>query len=285
LNNSAVIKSFAKINLFLHILSKRSDGYHNIFTLFSAISLYDIISIEESPIMSIECNDKIIPVGEDNLIMKADRLLREIAVPFPRYKVSLEKNIPAGAGLGGGSSNACAYLQLVNRENRLGLRDAELAEILNKIGSDTAFFLKLGAQIGEGRGERLRAALVDDLDIVVVYPNFPISTKEIYSSEKLMLTDASNLLNMHIQLRDADISKLMFNGLESAVIALYPEIGALKRALLETGALSAMLTGSGSAVFGLFKDEICALNALGAIKERFPSYRAWKVKTPVKGEV
>jgi 4-diphosphocytidyl-2-C-methyl-D-erythritol kinase len=275
------IKSFGKLNLFLHILSERSDGYHDIFTLFSAITLHDLITLERSPETVIICNDKSVPLGDDNLIMKADRLLRQTA-SYPQYRITLEKNIPIGAGLGGGSGNACAYLKLVNKENRLGLRDGDFGRILNAIGSDTSFFLKLGAQIGEGRGEVLKQADLDELDIVVVHPNFPIYTKDIYASEKLMLTDPSKLPNMRIQLGAAEISGLMFNALENAADALYPEIGVLKAALLKAGALSAVMTGSGSAVFGLFKDENLADKGFWEIKERFPSYRVWRVKTPVK---
>jgi 4-diphosphocytidyl-2-C-methyl-D-erythritol kinase len=281
LSSYASAKSFAKINLFLRVLSRRSDGYHNIYTLFSAIDLHDIIKIEEAPETVLECNDKTIPVGGDNLIIKADRLLRECVPPFPDYRITLEKNIPAGAGLGGGSSNACAYLKLVNRLNSLGLDNARLAEILGTVGSDAPFFIKLGAQIGEGRGELLKEASLEELNLLVIYPNFPISTKEIYSSEKLVLTDSSNILNMHIQLGAAEISEIMFNSLESAVLPFYPKIGELKAALLDVGAFSAILSGSGSSVFGVFRDEKSAFSALRKIKERFASYRIWKVKTPV----
>jgi 4-diphosphocytidyl-2-C-methyl-D-erythritol kinase len=278
---SVSIKSFGKLNLFLHVVSKRSDGYHDIFTLFSAINLYDTITIEPSPETLIICDDKSVPLGGDNLIMRADRLLRK-AASYPQYRITLEKNIPIGAGLGGGSGNACAYLKLVNKENRLGLRDGDFECILNEIGSDTSFFLKLGAQTGEGRGEILRQAELDELDIVVIHPNFPIYTKDIYASEKLMLTDPSKLPNMRIRLGAAEISGLMFNALEGAASALYPEIGVLKTALLKAGALSAVMTGSGSAVFGLFKNEDLADKGFREIKERFPSYKVWKVKTPVK---
>jgi 4-diphosphocytidyl-2-C-methyl-D-erythritol kinase len=129
----------------------------------------------------------------------------------------------------------------------------------------------------------LKRASVVEMNILLVYPNIPISTKEIYSSEKLILTEPPNIHNMHIQLGAAQISELMFNGLESAVIALYPEIGVVKQALIEAGAMAAILSGSGSSVFGVFSGEEKASKAQREIRSRFSSYNVWMLKTPVTG--
>ena len=132
----------AKVNLFLYVLGRRPDGYHNIYTLFYPVSIYDTLSIQKADITTLTCSNKNIPENADNIIIKTHNILKEKYNLHDNFHITLEKNIPFGAGLGGGSSNAAYYLKAVNEISSLSLSYEQMAEIMAMVGSDTVFFLK-----------------------------------------------------------------------------------------------------------------------------------------------
>jgi len=261
------IKSFAKLNLFLKILGKRIDGYHNIYTFFQKVDIYDILIIGISDSyqtnISIETSDKNLPVDHNNLIYKASEIFLNQTSLKKNIFINLIKNIPVGAGLGGGSSNAASTLLALNELTDYPLSHDVLLDLGKKIGSDVPFFIKNSiACIGKGRGEILNETKPFKGYFVLVYPGFEISTKWVY--ENLNLTNNIK--------RDIFIS---FNGeewvndLEIPVIKKYPLISLIKKKLLDFGAVRSLMTGSGSTVFGFFDKEENAFRALTLLNKEF----------------
>ena len=148
----------AKVNLFLYVLGKRADGYHDIFTLFYPVSIYDTLSIQKSDKTTLTCSNKNIPEDDNNIIIKTHNILKEKYNLQDNFNITLEKNIPFGAGLGGGSSNAAYYLKAINEISGLCLNYEQMAEIMAEVGSDTVFFLKNIPQLAYGRGTELMPA-------------------------------------------------------------------------------------------------------------------------------
>lgn len=248
--------SRAKLNLFLHVTGKRADGYHNIYTLFCGIDFSDIITISPSKSRFLETTGIKIPIGEDNIIIKVDNILRTGYGLKENYKITVNKRIPVGAGLGGGSSNACTYLQLVNEAAGLGLSFEEKHNILAQVGSDAPFFLYLPAAIGSGRGDLLTPFNIKKkLHFLLINPGIFVSTASVYNDAKLRLTtkeDLPKILNLD---NVEEVAALMSNDLQAAVFAGYPVLPQLCADLEKAGAIKAIMSGSGSTVFGIFHDE------------------------------
>ncbi len=267
----------AKINLFLHITGKRPDGYHELYTLFCAVTIYDKIEISPAPRPYIICDKPDIPVDSSNIIMKTDALIRERHPDIPHFKISLYKNIPAGAGLGGGSSNACTYLRLVDKACGLNLSTDEMADILGRVGSDTVFFLHLPAATGRGRGEIITpVGDLPGLNLLIINPMIKISTKDVYSSLKFRLTEQGDPPNMPIQITLRQLAEIMHNDLEQAVFPIYPEIMDLCEQMKKAGALNALMSGSGSTVFGLYGDAASCDSAYRYFRAKYPSFMVEK---------
>jgi 4-diphosphocytidyl-2-C-methyl-D-erythritol kinase len=281
-------KSYAKINLFLRLLGKRGDGYHNIFTLFCAVDLYDTIglSFAETPAKThIICDNADIPVDSGNIILKTDKILRDEYGLALHFKIELNKSIPVGAGLGGGSGNAAAYLMLVNKAAGMGLNRAEMCKILEKVGSDCCFFLYPPMALGEGRGERITPVEnTSELLFVIVNPGIFISTTLVYSSEKILLTERTLLPKIPCSLNLDRIVEMMSNDLEPAVYDICPVSAELCVALKSAGALKAMVSGSGSSVFGIFESIHTWDAAYRKICEMYPEYKVFKVKSLSKAQ-
>jgi 4-diphosphocytidyl-2-C-methyl-D-erythritol kinase len=263
------IKSFAKLNLFLRVLGKRTDGYHDIHTFFQKIDLHDLITIELSESskthISVATSDKDLPVDHNNLVFKAAKIFSDKTSLQSNIFIHLFKNIPVGAGLGGGSSNAAATLLALNEITGYPLSQEILLDLGKKIGSDVAFFIKnTSACIGIGRGEILEETTSFSGYFLLVYPGFGISTKWVY--ENLNLTNSIK--------RDIFIS---FNGeewvndLEKPVIEKYPLISLVKKKLSDSGAVRSLMTGSGSTVFGVYETEEKALTAFNLLGKNFPN--------------
>ncbi len=266
-------ESYAKVNLFLHVLGKRADGYHDIYTLFCAVDLCDTLSVSFADSTHIICDRPDIPVNEDNIILKVDKILREEYSLEPHFKIELHKVIPVGAGLGGGSGNAATYLQLVNRLAGMGLSRLEMHKILERVGSDTPFFLYTPMALGEGRGERITPLeTAPKLWILIVNPNIFISTAAVYAGKKLRLTSEDLLPKIPNSLNAEEIVKMMTNDLEPAVFDGYPLTAELCGALGNAGALKAMVSGSGSSVFAVFRDKKGRDAAYDTIYKRYPDY-------------
>lgn len=258
--NRISLKAPAKINLFLEILGKRNDGYHEIETVMQEIDLVDNLQFEETQEgVKLKCNDKNIPSDENNLVCKAANLILNECGIKKGVLISLEKNIPVGAGLGGGSSDAAATLKALNLLWKIGLNDAELMGFAAKLGSDIPFFIKGKTSLCSGRGEKITPIEVkNEMNYLIIFPHINISTTTIYRNLKIDLTkkiiDVSFFLNALKHHKVAGISKLLFNRLEEVVFATYPDLLNVKMALGHFGFCGLSVSGSGSAFFGLCND-------------------------------
>lgn len=245
----------AKINLGLNIVEKRPDGYHNLETIFYPIPLRDALEIVPSSGKSTSVNLAGIEIEDDpenNLVMKAFRLL-EKEFELPPIDIFLEKIIPFGAGLGGGSSDASCMLQLLNSQFDLKIQDDELIRYAAKLGADCPFFIKNRPMYATGIGDMLEEV---DLSLkgyhfALIKPDIFVSTKEAYSKVKPM-KPATNL-KVIVKKPVEEWKDLMVNDFERSVFDAHPRIGDIKETLYDRGAVYASMSGSGSSVFGLFK--------------------------------
>ncbi len=257
-----VFKTPAKINLGLFILGKRPDGYHDLETLFQMVSLYDTVELEslENKI-ELVCDDPKVPTDESNLMIRAARLLQE-AVPEKTglgCRMVLTKKIPMGAGLGGGSGNAAGVLRGLNRLWDLNLKSAELSRIAAQLGSDIPFFLCAPSALGQGRGERLTPLQPPKkFHVILVFPRVSMATSEVYQAFKLDLTkNSKNIKILREFFSQSNITSLgayLHNDLEPIVMERLPVVARIKQKLNSLNADGTLLSGSGSAVFGIFEN-------------------------------
>ena len=258
--NVISLKAPAKVNLFLEILGKRDDGYHEIETIMQEIDLADSLQFEETQEgVTLECNDKNIPANQDNLVCKAANLILEECGIRKGVIINLEKNIPVGAGLGGGSSDAATTLKALNSLWKVGLNNEELMEFAAKLGSDIPFFINGKTALCRGRGELITPVEVRNrMDYIILFPRVHISTETIYKNLKIDLTkkrkDVSFFLDALKYSEVAGISKLLFNRLEEIIFATYPDLLQVKSTLESFGFCGLSISGSGSAFFGLCND-------------------------------
>jgi 4-diphosphocytidyl-2-C-methyl-D-erythritol kinase len=264
----------AKINVYLRIVGRRPDGYHLLDSLLIPVSLYDEIQVqvdEGSDGIALTCSDPEIPADETNLAYKAAALLcRECGVT-PTIRLAVYKRIPAGAGLGGGSSNAAAVLKSLNMLLALGLSEERLCHLGARLGADVPFFIPCLPARVEGIGEIL--TLVPPLPhrwLVLVVPPFGVSTPWAYRQfDELSSPDSNRGASEASNATSGQwpAQALLVNDLELAVLPAYPQIVAIKTALLDLGAEGALMSGSGSAVFGLFTERDRAEKAAALLKE------------------
>lgn len=260
------IPSFAKINLGLLLLNKRSDGYHDIATIFQQIDLQDTLTFRRSnESVEINVDQYNIPSGESNLIYKAfKRIQEEIGFEGGLY-AQVHKQIPPGGGLGGGSSNAAMTLLAVNVLYGLSLSVEKLQEIGTGIGSDVPFFVKGGSAVGLGRGERLETVqLPHDYWIVLLLPDISVSTAWAYNQAKITLTKEEKMATFRALLGNYEnnaLKDILTNDLEHVVFKRHPQLQLLKMQLYQKDAFYASMSGSGSTVFGLFETEKKAVEA------------------------
>ncbi len=255
------VDAFAKINLGLHILGKREDGYHSIATVLHRVRISDRITISRIPEQSIlfSCSDPGIPDDSTNLCCRAaDIFFREGGIRGG-VRIHLEKEIPAGAGLGGGSSDAGAVLRVLDGLFGGTFDEEALLSIAARIGSDVPYFLKDGSAKATGRGEILEHfPLLLPYWIVVAYPNIQIDTKWAYRTlslnNEIKQLDPFRLVADNLTQPRIWVNRLR-NDFEPSVFHAYPEIMSVKERLVRGGADFALLSGSGSAVFGLFQNE------------------------------
>lgn len=268
-------KTPAKINLGLFILRKRPDGYHELETLFQMVGLYDEMEMERLPSPGIEfhCDHPDIPSDDANLAVQAARLLWETFPDRVRggVRIKLNKVIPSGAGLGGGSGNAAGTLMGLNALWDLRLTRQELIQLAPKLGADVAFFLSTPCALGTGRGERLTPAQpAKKFYALLVFPRFQIATAWVYKNLNLELTKKENnisiLRKFLSQSEIANLGDSLRNDLESVVIPKYPVVQTLKDELRARGAQGALMSGSGSTVFGIFENLARAQNARANLK-------------------
>tara|TARA_B100000686_G_scaffold343440_1_gene424289 strand:- start:1082 stop:1978 length:897 start_codon:yes stop_codon:yes gene_type:complete len=269
------LKTPAKINLALRVLRKREDGFHDLETIFQMVSLYDRMEfVPTRAEVTLKCGKPGIPEGEANLVMQAARLL-QTRYPDKTNQgvlIRLEKNIPFGAGLAGGSGNAAGTLIALNRFWNLGLKKVDLLQLAAKLGSDVPFFLMSPIAFGQGRGDQLTPLrAMEKFHVVIIYPNISIPTNWVYSCLNLKLTkNEKNISILRKFLSLSDISQLgvfLENNLEPIVFQRYPEILELKEELRGSGARGVLMSGSGSAVFGIFTDSVVAEKAQEALQK------------------
>ena len=283
-----LLRSHAKINLFLHVLCKRPDGYHDIQTLFERISLADEITLQRAASgIKIKTSSKKLNRGRANIAYRAAELLKKKFGVREGVMIKIKKNIPIAAGLGGGSSNAATVLLGLNRLWRLGLSKKELMKLALELGSDVPFFiLDTPLALGSGRGEVLREIKAPGLKIwhCLVKPGFSISTKTAYQSLKsscLTPQKANVKMLLHsIQKGDASsLARLLANSLELTLNKRVVTIFDIKKKLLEQGALGCLMSGSGSAVFGIYPSKKCALKATRFLRRKKKNWQVFVVST------
>ena len=252
------IKSYAKINLGLKVLDLLSDGYHSIITIMQEINFFDLISIskKEKSKIKLICNGPIdVPDDKTNLCYKAAKLIYDNYNCTNGVDISLTKNIPIGAGLGGGSSNAATVLKQLNDILELNISKNHLHELALEIGCDVPFFIDGGIQLCEGKGEKLTPLSVDlsKYFIILILPNFSISTKWAYSFFKNDLCKRFDSNKFRSFQHCVDWT-LFENDFEKVINLTYPEIDQIRSVLESQKALFVSLSGSGSTMFGVFDD-------------------------------
>ncbi|MCD6440270.1 MAG: 4-(cytidine 5'-diphospho)-2-C-methyl-D-erythritol kinase [Candidatus Marinimicrobia bacterium] len=251
---SHIIRSNAKINLCLRITGKLSNGYHTLSTIFQEIDLHDIITFTPSRRYILSCSDPKVPCDGRNLCSKAYAEMKQLAPQSPDWHIHLQKTIPVGAGLGGGSSNAATVIKFLNEQWELGLDEQQLIRIAVKIGADVAFYIHGKTQGAEGIGEQLiPLKLPRQFTLLLICPAIHISTKWAY--QQFNLTKRKEGYKFHDVFESGKIQWSLFeNQFESVVFSTYPEIGNIKTLLIKEGSQYAGLSGSGSTVFGIFKN-------------------------------
>ncbi|MFZ3073199.1 MAG: 4-(cytidine 5'-diphospho)-2-C-methyl-D-erythritol kinase [Thermodesulfobacteriota bacterium] len=265
----------AKVNLFLKVMGKRDDGYHEIISLMQPVELFDeiILTVSDGDGITLKCDTASIPSGQENLAWKAaDLFLRETAIKRA-VSIVLKKRIPSGGGLGGGSSDAAGVLMGLNEILGAGLNEERLKLIASLLGSDVPFFILKGPAFAYGRGEILERATLPLLYYVLINPGIHISTAWAYGNLSLTKKTKDNILIVSKGLVESKekIAGLLENDLEGAVIGEYPVIAVLKGLLLDCGAKGALMSGSGSTVFGLFFEEREAEEAITRLKGKLPA--------------
>lgn len=242
----------AKINLGLYITEKRADGFHNLQTCFYPVHWLDALEIIEAPAFQFSSSGGEIPGNEEeNLCVKVYTTLKE-RFSIPPVHIHLHKNIPIGAGLGGGSADAAFTVTALNKKFLLQLTDSEMEDIVRPLGSDCAFFIKNKPILAGGKGDEFELTDISlkGYYIVLVYPAMGVSTKRAYSgvTPKKPMFRLKDILKQDIShWRDTlvnDFEKFVFNN--------YPELATIKRQLYEAGAIYASMSGSGSCIYGIF---------------------------------
>ncbi len=284
------VTAYAKINLYLRVLSRRPDGYHNIETIYQSIDLSDRLefSVDESICnvsLALEPSSTFkVPADSSNLILKAFKMLKERKGDEIRnLRIILTKNIPIGAGLGGGSADAAATLVAINRLFSLGLKIEELRELAAQVGADVPFFLQGGTALGTGRGDVLKS-LENNLMyyVIVVFPGCSIATAEAYklydmeSAQKNVETITEHISPTVASMVDilrqgslAELCSLLTNDFTEVIEKKYPEIAVVRNELISAGCSVAQISGSGSAVFGICMTPIQAQKVQEQVRKKY----------------
>ncbi len=270
----------AKINLGLHVLRKRPDGFHDLETVFLRIPWADALSARPAPRLSLTCSDASLSTNETNLVMKAARLLAQEYGVRAGAALHLDKRLPYGAGLGGGSSDAAATLRLLVDLWDLQAPEETLRRLAAALGSDVPFFLGPAAAYATGRGERLTPLLDAEgtpyrlpFALVVVVPPVHVATAAAYRLVRPRATERPDLRTLVASNDLARWRAALVNDFEDPVFAAYPSVRAVKALLLEAGAGYAALSGSGAAVFGVFEAQAQVLAAAAAARRA--GHRVW----------
>ena len=287
LYNNIKVKAFGKVNLLLDIVGRREDGYHILNTVMQSVSLYDTLelSLDETAPEGIEivCNKEGFPLDSSNLIWKAAELFKEFShIQFGgKLIVKVEKNLPSQAGMGGGSADCAAMLRAMNTYFGTLIDEDDLCMLGAKLGADVPFCIKGGTRLCQGVGEIMNLLPSLDCGLVIIKPDVSVSTPEAYRRYDLLRNPPRSNLDYFLKaLASGNVfstSIYLFNVFETAIDL--PEVNEAKQALKEAGALNTLMTGSGSAVFGVFETEAYAKDAAAKLEGK---YGYCQVCTPTK---
>lgn len=268
------LKALAKINLGLDVVRRREDGYHEVRMVMQTIHLYDRLEMEKTATQGIELSTNLsyLPVNENNLVYRAGKLLMDEFGITEGIKVYLNKRIPVAAGMAGGSTDAAAMLYGMNELFELGLSREQLMERGVRIGADVPYCLMRGTALAEGIGEILTPlAPMVKCPVLIAKPAISVSTSFVYQNLKLDAdTKHPDIDRLIKDIRKQDLGAIagdMGNVLESVTIPNYPVIAQIKEQMMDSGAINAMMSGSGPTVFGLFEEEETAQAAYQKMKE------------------
>lgn len=260
---SITVRSFAKINWMLRVLERRADGFHSLETIFQTISLHDLITFTRSERLELTCDDEAVPADETNLAWRAAAMMMSEFGVEP-VRIDLRKAIPAGGGLGGGSSNAAMTLLALDRMFGANAGPARLMEMAAELGSDVPFFLIGGSVWGSGRGERLDVLPTPPpISLLLLLPDEGIPTAEAYSllgaarqAGELRIPRPFGKSRAEWILREGviDHGADLVNDFEGVIFRTHPRLRELKEALFDAGADFALMSGSGSGIFGAFRE-------------------------------
>lgn len=266
--NSIILKGRAKINLTLDVVGKRENGYHDLEMIMQSINLFDTIYIRKTKIpgVRLKSNYSWLPTNEKNIAYKAATLFFEETGISGGVAIEITKRIPVAAGLAGGSTDAAATLVGLNRLYETKLSKEKLMEMGLKLGADVPFCIARGTMLAEGIGEELsELSPMPYTHLVLVKPPISASTAVVYKNLDInnikRHPDTKRVINALDQGNVQEIAENMANVLEEVTIGMYPEIEDIKQKLMEHGAMGAMMSGSGSAVFGLFASKEAAIKA------------------------
>lgn len=270
-------KAYAKINISLDVTARRPDGYHDMLMVMQTVSLCDDIRVTLTPEKPsrAECNLRFVPSDSRNLAVRAaDVFFAEAGIENMGAHIKMQKHIPVGAGMAGGSSDAAAVLRALDKLCGTALGCERLEQIAAKIGSDVAFCVAGGTQLASGRGEVLSPLPpLPDCTLVICKPDFSVSTPELFrklDSVKLRChPDTQGIVEL---LREGDLPKIarrMYNVFEDVPDRRHNEIAAIKGQMLDAGALGSVMTGTGSAVFGIFADPADAENCAKTLRRDY----------------
>jgi 4-diphosphocytidyl-2-C-methyl-D-erythritol kinase len=284
LSLTLTLPAFAKINLDLRVLGTRANGYHELETTFQTISLHDTLtmSVTEGPYIILSSDDRTLPTNDQNMVIKAAKVLQSRSDSNKGVKIRLGKRIPTQAGLGGGSADAAVALMGLSQLWELHLTKTDLLEMGSQLGADVPFFFFGGTARATGIGEQIEP--LDDIEqmfLLILKPNASISTADAYRSfdeRSLTSPDAKIILSSSEANKVFDRFANLTNDFEAVAFDLEPEIRRAKAALLNAGATAALLAGSGSAVFGIFDSEDAQRRAIQAI-ELETGWRVFPCKT------
>lgn len=276
----------AKINLYLDVIGKRPDGYHELVSLMCCVGIHDTVRFsfhppDNRPALSVTCHHPDVPPGPENLAWRAAAAFFEKSGLPGRVRIFIDKQIPVGGGLGGGSSDAAAVLKGLNRHFGSPLDPETLAGLGRRIGADVPFFLLGRPAVATGVGEKLTAfSGLCPADIVLVYPGRPVSTAEVFGKLNLALTKNKKINTKSIFEPgwQADMSNRLHNALEPVAMQICPEIKTAKDALIACGASGALMSGSGSSVFGLFTDSVRAERAFHQLSGTNAEWRVFQTR-------
>ncbi len=259
--NSISLKAYAKINLGLDVLGTLPDGYHEVKMVMQSISLYDKVNIKknDSGTINVKTNLSYLPVNGDNLVYKAAYIMKEKYNIQDGFDIDLFKFIPVAAGMAGGSTDAAAVFKGINIMYNLNATEEELKELGVTIGADIPYCIKGGTALACGIGEKLtRLPGCPKCYFVIGKPYVNVSTKYVYENlvldESTVHPDTDAIIDAISHANVAGIADNLCNVLETVTVAKYPQIGEIKKVMIEKGALNSLMSGSGPTVFGIFTD-------------------------------